>query len=273
MHWSVAIVQLCSTQDRDANLAAVDRFVRQAAAGGAEVVVLPEDATWLGHDRAAPVPMEPVDGPTVAALRRLACDSGVWLILGSFPEQGPGDGRHYNTTVVIDGTRDGGPVTATYRKLHLFDVALGGAVELRESAHIAPGAEVVCTEVAGVPTGLTICYDLRFPLLYQRLAVLGARAVTVPAAFTEYTGKDHWLPLLKARAIETQTFVIAPNQIGHHGGKRRSYGKSAIFDPWGVPLCVMPDHPGWALARLDLDHQDEIRRAMPCFEHRRIDVL
>ncbi|MEC9072539.1 MAG: nitrilase-related carbon-nitrogen hydrolase, partial [Myxococcota bacterium] len=126
----------------------------------------------------------------------------------------------------------------------------------------------VCTPVAGVPTGLSICYDLRFPQLYQRLVDAGARILTVPAAFTEFTGKDHWLTLLRARAIEAQCFVIAPDQVGHHGGKRRSYGKSTIIDPWGTPLCVAPDRPGWAMAQISMADLERVRASLPCHAHR-----
>jgi predicted amidohydrolase len=174
--------------------------------------------------------------------------------------------------VVIDGTKPGAPITDTYQKLHLFDIDMKGGESQKESDWIAPGSETVVTDVLGVKVGLTICYDLRFPELYRRLTDEGARAITVPSAFTEHTGKDHWLTLLRARAIENQVFVIAPNQFGHHGGKRRSYGKSAIVDPWGVTLALAPDRPGWAMARLDFEDQDRIRQALPCLSHRNDNV-
>jgi len=170
--------------------------------------------------------------------------------------------------VVIDGTQPDAPITAAYRKLHLFDIDIPGGESQKESDWIVAGEELVTTPIAGVQTGLSICYDLRFPALYQRLRDRDARILTVPAAFTEFTGKDHWLLLLRARAVETQCFVVAPNQVGHHGGKRRSYGKSAIIDPWGIPLAVAPDGPGWVMARLDLAQQDRIRASLPCHAHR-----
>ena len=204
-------------------------------------------------------------------LRRLAGELGVWLLVGSFAEKRPDPDRYYNTSVLIDGSggRAGGaPIVATYRKLHLFDIDVTHGESQRESDTIARGDEVVVANVRGVPTGLSICYDLRFPRLYQRLVDGGARMLTVPAAFTEFTGKDHWMVLLRARAIETQTFVIAPGQSGFHGGKRRTYGKSTIIDPWGIPLCTAADGPGFALARLDFAAQERIRASLPCLQHR-----
>ncbi|MGM0578776.1 MAG: carbon-nitrogen hydrolase family protein [Myxococcota bacterium] len=268
-----AVVQLCSTQDVEGNLRAAERYLSEAAEAGARFVALPENAPFMKTESGGRAPIEDVDGPLVRRLRRMAGDHGVWLLVGSYPETVPGDdSRYYNTSVLVDGTRDGAPVAATYRKIHLFDIDIKGSESQQESAYIAPGDEPVVTKIDGVPTGLTICYDLRFPELYRVLVARGARILTVPSAFTEYTGKDHWLPLLRARAIENQCFVVAPNQFGHHGGKRRSYGKSAIIDPWGTPLAVAPDQPGWVMARLDLDHQERLRSALPALSHRHPDL-
>ncbi|TNF37707.1 MAG: carbon-nitrogen hydrolase family protein [Deltaproteobacteria bacterium] len=268
----VAVIQLRSTEDVDANVTAVRELVLEAARAGADFVTLPENALFLRHRREAVAPIEPLDGPLVTEMRRLATEAGVWLLLGSYPERSPVPGRYYNTSVVIDGTRGAadapGPVVAAYRKLHLFDVDLPSGESQRESDTITAGSELVVTDVAGIPTGLTICYDLRFPRLYQALTDLGARVLTVPAAFTEYTGKDHWLPLLRARAIENQAWVVAPGQFGHHGGSRRSYGKSVVVDPWGTPVCVASDGVGFATARIDLRYQDQVRAAIPCLKHR-----
>jgi predicted amidohydrolase len=273
---TAAVVQLTSTDDVSANLEAIRAHVHAAARAGAELVALPENAAWMriGADSACPMELIPGDGPILTGLRRIAAEARVWLLVGSFPEQGPDARRHYNTTIVIDGTgplADAtglGEVTATYRKLHLFDIDVKDGESQRESDTIARGEEIVATPVRGVQTGLSICYDLRFPELYRRLVDRGARILAVPAAFTEFTGKDHWLVLLRARAIETQTFVIAPGQSGFHGGKRRTFGKSTIIDPWGIPLCIAPDGPGFALARLDFAAQDRIRASLPCLQHR-----
>lgn len=268
---TAAVVQLTSTEDVAGNLAAIERWTRAAAAAGAELVALPENAFWLRTREGTPAPMEPLDGPMIGVVRALAGELGINLLVGSYPEPSPNPQRYYNTSVLIDGTAPGAPITATYRKLHLFDIDVKGSESQRESDVISPGDALGLGVVCGIPVGLTICYDLRFPELYQRLVDRGALLLTVPAAFTEYTGKDHWEVLLRARAIETQTFVIAPNQFGAHGGKRRSFGKSLIVDPWGTVLCTAPDGPGFAIAHLDLTRQEAVRASLPCLSHRRRD--
>ena len=266
---TAAVVQLTSTEDVAANLEAIRHWVLSARMAGAELIALPENAVWLRLAPDSIAPMEVIDDaapqPNLAALKSIASEAGAWLLVGSFPEVSPLGGRYYNTSIMIDPA---GLVKATYRKLHLFDIDVKNGESQRESDTIARGEEVVTTEVRGVTTGLSICYDLRFPRLYQRLVDGGARIVTVPAAFTEFTGKDHWLVLLRARAIETETFVIAPGQSGYHGGKRRTFGKSTIIDPWGIPLCIAADGPGFAVARLDFAAQDRIRASLPCLQHR-----
>jgi len=268
----VAVVQLCSTQDVEKNFAAIETFAREASSAGADIVALPENAVFLHTDPALPVPMEPLSGAIISRFRSLASECGVWFLVGSYAEEGPDPDHYYNTTVVIDGTQADAPISATYRKLHLFDIDIEGGEVQKESDTIAAGSDQVCTPIAGIQTGLSICYDLRFPRLYQNLVGLGAQMLAVPAAFTEFTGEAHWLALLRARAIETQTYVVAPNQVGHHGGKRRSYGKSVIYDPWGTALCVAPDRPGWVMAPIDLDYLAKVRASLPCLQHRHPNV-
>lgn len=263
-----AVVQLRSTMDVEANFAAMRRYVAEAAAAGAEVVALPENAAFLRTGREGTWPVEGLDGALAGRYRAMAREARAWLVVGSFAERGPDADHFYNTTLVIDGTRADAPIVGTYRKMHLFDIDVAGGESQRESDYIAAGDSPSLVDVAGVPTGLSICYDLRFPRLYQALVDRGAQLLTVPAAFTEFTGKDHWLVLLRARAIETQCFVLAPNQFGHHGGKLRSFGKSAIIDPWGVPLAIAPDRPGWTMARLDLSQLREIRASLPSLKNR-----
>ena len=264
----VAVVQLRSTMDVGKNLDAVETYTREAADAGADIVALPENAAFLKTDPAASTPAQPLEGEMISRCRAIAADNGVWLMVGSFPETGPDPEHYYNTSVVIDGTQSDAPVTATYRKMHLFDIDIPGGEVQKESAYIAPGSDLVCTAVAGIATGLSICYDLRFPKLYQGLVDRGAEMLTVPAAFTEFTGKEHWLTLLRARAIENQAYVVAPNQFGAHGGKRRSFGKSVVFDPWGIAVCIASDRPGWAMAPVDLDYVNEVRASLPCLQHR-----
>jgi predicted amidohydrolase len=267
-----AVVQLCSTMDVDANFKAIERFTREAASSGADIVALPENAAFLRTDSAASVPIQPMDGTIISRFRSLASQCGVWLLVGSHAEESPTPTHYYQTSVVIDGTQADAPITATYRKLHLFDIDIKGGEVQRESDEIAPGQDMVCTSIAGIQTGLSICYDLRFPKLYQGLVDRGAQMLSVPSAFTEFTGKEHWLALLRARAIENQTFVLAPNQYGFHGGKRRSFGKSVIYDPWGIALCVASDRPGWAMAPIDLDYLAQVRASLPCHQHRHPNV-
>jgi len=266
---NVAVVQLMSTEDVDLNMVMIERFVQEAAEAGADFITIPENALFLRINPTSRAPVQPLTGPLMGRLRALAERTGVTLLVGSFPEEGPDPEHCHNTSVLIDGTQPDAPVVASYRKIHLFDIEITGKECHRESDTIAAGDALVVAPVGGIPTGLSICYDLRFPALYQGLVELGARVITVPAAFTEYTGKEHWLTLLRARAIETQTYIVAPNQYGHHGGKRKSYGKSTIIDPWGIPLCVAPDRPGWVMARLDFDYQDEVRSSLPCLQHKR----
>jgi predicted amidohydrolase len=261
-----AAVQLNSTADRDRNLASADRLTRAAAAAGAQLVVLPEKWPCLGTPEQTAAGAEPFDGPTLAWARATARELGIDLVAGSFAERVEDRERGSNTSVHVGPD---GVVAAAYRKLHMFDVEVGGRA-YRESEHEAPGDEVVLSTTAdGVELGLSVCYDLRFPELYRILAVRGARVLIVPAAFTLATTREHWEVLLRARAIEDQCFVVAANQIGEHAPGIRSGGRSMIVDPWGVVLAQAPDTETFALAELDLERQAEIRRTLPSLANRR----
>ena len=261
-----AAVQLHSTADRDRNLEAADRLTRAAASAGARLVVLPEKWPCLGTPEQTAAGAEPLDGPAVRWARATARELGIDLVAGSFAERAEGNGRGSNTSVHVGPD---GEIAASYRKMHMFDVEVGGRT-YRESEHEAPGDEVVLSATAdGVELGLTVCYDLRFPELYRILAVRGARVLAVPAAFTLATTREHWEVLLRARAIEDQCFVVAPNQIGEHAPGIRSGGRSMIVDPWGVVLAQAPDAETFVLADLDLDRQAEIRRTLPSLANRR----
>jgi deaminated glutathione amidase len=261
-----AAVQLNSTADRGRNLAAADRLTRAAAAAGAELVVLPEKWAVLGSPDQTAAGAEPFDGPALTWARETARELGIDLVAGSIAERVPGREKGSNTSVHVGPD---GAVHALYRKIHMFDVEVGGRT-YRESEHEEPGDDVVLSETAnGVELGLTVCYDLRFPELYRILAVRGARVITVPSAFTLATTRDHWEPLLRARAIENQAFVVAANQVGEHAPGYRSGGRSAIVDPWGVVLAQAPDRESFITAELDLDRQHEIRRTLPSLANRR----
>jgi predicted amidohydrolase len=249
------------------NLALADRLTRAAAADGASLIVLPEKWTAMGPEPDLRAAAEALDGPAISWARDTARELGVELIAGSILEILPGREKLANTCVHVDSE---GRLRAVYRKLHMFDVEVAGK-SYHESALEEPGEEIVTSDTAdGVELGLSICYDLRFPELYRILAVRGARVITVPAAFTLATTRDHWETLLRARAIEDQVFVIAANQHGEHPGGYRSGGQSMIVDPWGVVLARAGEQGDCHVAaELDLERQAEIRASLPSLANRR----
>src|SRR3954453_3265368 len=261
-----APVQLQATTDTEENLAAAERLTRAAAADGAELVVLPERLDIRGASSDYLSGAEPLDGRPVTWARELARDLGIDLVAGSVAERRDGHERVPNTSVHVGPD---GEIRAVYRKIHMFDVEVGG-VEYRESESSEPAGEIVLSETAsGVPLGLSICYDLRFPQLYRILALRGARIVTVPANFTRVTGEAHWEVLVRARAIENQVFVIAPGQGRGPGPEGDSYGNSMIVDPWGEVLARAPAEGEHVIsADLDLARQDEIREKLPSLANR-----
>ena len=239
----VAAVQLNSNGEKARNLAAAERLVRAAADDGADFVALPEKWNLLAG---------------------WAAELGIHLLAGSISERA-GE-RAFNTSVLIGP--DGSDL-AVYRKIHMFDVDVGG-VAYRESEHEEPGSEIVLAQADELPDlGMTVCYDLRFPELFRILAVRGARLIAVPSAFTSTTGRDHWEVLLRARAIENQVFVLAPNQSGKAPPHFDSYGHSSIVDPWGNVLATAPEGECFAAADLDLSAQEEVRESLPSLANRR----
>ena len=265
----VGAVQLNATEDTYRNLETADRLVRQAAALGAELVVLPEKWSVLGTDEQMTAGAESLEGGCISWARSTARELGIELVAGSIVERVDGREKSANTSVHVGAD---GEVRAVYRKLHMFDVEVDGDV-YAESAHEDPGDEVVVSELpGGVKLGMSICYDVRFPELYRILAVRGAEVVTVPAAFTLATTRDHWEVLLRARAIENQCFVIAPNQIGAHPPGHRAGGRSLIIDPWGLVLSSAPDTETAIVANLDFATLESVRRRIPALRHRRPDV-
>jgi predicted amidohydrolase len=261
-----AAIQLNSGNDKASNLARADALVASAAAAGADLVALPEKWNLLATGDELAVGAERLeDGPSISAARGWARSHGVNILAGSIGEAAEADERIFNTSCLIDRS---GEVIATYRKIHMFDVEVGG-VRYEESAREQPGEEIVSADVDGVEVGLTICYDLRFCELYRILAVAGARIFTIPSAFTLATGRDHWDVLLRARAIENAAFVVAPNQFGETPPHYSSYGRSAIVDPWGVVLAQAGDEECFITADLDLDAQDRVRESLPALANRR----
>jgi deaminated glutathione amidase len=260
----VAAVQLNSNGDKARNLAATDRLVREAAADGADLVALPEKWNLLAGGKELAAGAEPLDGPSLSAARDWARGLGIHLLAGSISEQGSEGGKASNTSVLIGPA---GEDLAVYRKIHLFDVDAGG-VSYRESEFEQPGTEAVATAVGDLTIGMTVCYDLRFPELFRILALRGARVIAVPSAFTLATGRDHWEVLLRARAIENQVFVLAPNQVGEAPPHYSSFGRSLIVDPWGVVLATAPDEECFVSADLDLEAQDRVRESLPSLANR-----
>jgi deaminated glutathione amidase len=259
-----AAVQLNSTEDKERNLATADRLTRAASGDGAELIVLPEKFNVLGTPDHYREGAEGLDGPTIRWARETAAELGVDLVAGSIVERREGREKLSNTSVHVGPD---GEVKAAYRKIHMFDVEVGGQV-YRESDSEEPGDEIVVSDAAGIPLGMSVCYDLRFPELYRILAVAGARVIAIPAAFTKVTGEAHWELLIRARAIENQAFVVAADQIGRHPPDKESFGGSMIVDPWGEVLARAPDEETFVAADLDLERQDEVREKLPSLANR-----
>jgi predicted amidohydrolase len=265
----VACVQLTSRDDKAANLERAAALVARAASTGADVVVLPEKWNLIGSVddyRAGAEQLE--GGESVRAMAAWARELGITLVGGSITERREGREKLSNTCCVFD---PGGSLVAVYRKIHLFDVEVGGHV-YRESEAEEPGTEPVVARAEDWTVGLTVCYDVRFPELYRILALESAELVTVPAHFTTPTGRDHWHVLLRARAIENQYFVAAAAQVGETIAGKPAYGRSLIVDPWGIVLAQAPDEEAIVSAELDRARLREIRAKLPSLANRRADA-
>ena len=263
-----AVVQINSNSDVAHNLERAEAMVRAAVRDGAELVCLPEKWALLGPGEIVEAGAEPLDGPIVTAAAGWARDAGIYLCAGSVPEAAQDGGKPYNTSVLIDPQ---GQVTATYRKLHMFDVAIEGQ-EYRESRHEQAGDEIRTATAGELELGLTVCYDLRFPELFRILAIRGATAFTIPSAFTAVTGRAHWEPLIRARAIENSAFVIAAGQVGRAEPSYESWGHSMLVDPWGRILGALSDGEGHVCADLDLSELERVRASVPSLANRRGDA-
>ncbi|MEN0064451.1 MAG: carbon-nitrogen hydrolase family protein [Myxococcota bacterium] len=264
-----AVVQLNTRDDVATSLDRAEHWIRQAAAAGAGFIATPEATPFLGPADQRVALAEGLRGPTMTRMAGLAAELGIHLLLGSFHERSPIPGRTYNTSALFDPN---GEALAVYRKIHLFDVDLSDDVRLQESATTLHGTEVVVTMTSFGRVGMSICYDLRFAELYRALADARAEILTVPSAFTVPTGQAHWRVLLRARAIETQCWVVAPAQVGRHdaAGTRESYGHSMIIDPWGIVQAEVTEGEGFALTAVDRHKAFNVRRRMPVRNHRRL---
>lgn len=266
-----ALVQLCSGDDPAANLPLTQAFVARAAVAGAEFVLTPEVTNCVSASRARQkqVLRGEADDPTLSALRSQAGELGIWLLIGSLAlKTDDPDGRFVNRSFLIGP--DGG-VEARYDKIHMFDVQVSAEETYRESAGYRPGRQAVLAQTPFGAVGLSVCYDLRFAYLYHTLARAGARILTVPSAFSPVTGAAHWAPLLRARAIETGCYVLAPAQTGAHratrGRQRRTYGHSMAVSPWGEVLVDGGTEPGIHIFDMDDTSVTEARRKVPSLTH------
>ncbi|TNE38649.1 MAG: carbon-nitrogen hydrolase family protein [Sphingomonadales bacterium] len=265
----VALLQSTSGIDPHANAAMLAGAIAKAKAGGADMLFTPEMVGCLDRDRkrAATNLTDEAHDPVLAAVRDAAAREGLWVHIGSLGLAGErDDGRWTNRSFVIDAA---GAIRARYDKIHLFDVDLPDGISWRESAVYGPGDSIVTVDTPWARQGLSICYDLRFADLYRRLSDAGAGILLIPAAFTVPTGRAHWEILLRARAIESAAFVIAPAQVGLHEDGRETYGHSLIVDPWGEILLDMEEGSGLAFADIDLDRIDTVRARIPVLTHRR----
>jgi predicted amidohydrolase len=259
-----AAVQLNSQEKKEINLKKAEGFIDEAAKLGAKIVGLPEYFNFHGSEILENA--EAIPGPTIDRLAVKARANAIYLHCGSIPEKGESEEKVYNTNVLLNPK---GEIIAKYRKIHLFDISLEGQPAYKESATVQAGSEVIVVETDIDTIGLSICYDLRFPELYRRLVAGGAKIIFIPAAFTLYTGKDHWEVLIRARAIENQAYIIAPAQVGTYGGGTRAcYGKSMIVDPWGTVLAKAPDKEGVIVADIDLEYLEKIRLELPSLANR-----
>ena len=263
----VAAAQMTSTSDRVRNREAALRLVNEAADRGANLVGLPENFGFMGRDEERIAGAETVDGPTVSALREAARSRGIFVLAGSIAERVAAPGKTANTSVLVS---DEGEIVASYRKIHLFDVAIPDGARYAESETVEPGDRVVTAETALGRIGLTVCYDLRFPELYRRLSAEGADLLCIPAAFTLFTGKDHWEVLVRARAIENLAYVVAPAQVGRHSANRVTYGNAMVVDPWGTVLARCGDGEGVCVAPFSRDRLEQVRREIPALQHRKL---
>src|SRR5918997_1139833 len=263
---NVAIIQMNSQDDKQANIETALDLIDRAAATGARLIALPEVWPYLGPDEVNRDQAETIPGPITELLAQRARRYGIYIHGGSIYETRPGDPGMYNTTVVIDPT---GEIIARYSKIHMYDVVLDGVAKYHESATVTPGDEIAITEIDGVLAGLTICYDLRFPELFRILALKGAQAIMLPAAFTLTTGKDHWEVLIRARAIENGLYMIAPGQWGTPPPGNWCYGRSMVVDPWGTVLTTASDGVGIAYATVDPSRVATVRRQIPSLANRR----
>ncbi len=262
----VAAAQMTSTNRKSENLSQAEHIIEKAAHLGAKLVGLPENFAFMGgKDQAALLAAEPIEGPTITKLRACAKKNNIWLSLGGFQEKSAHENMLYNTHLIIN---DGGEIVAKYRKIHLFSVTLPDGSEYKENISVLPGNEAITCQAPFITMGLSICYDLRFFGIYNALRDKDAELLLIPAAFTAITGSAHWEVLIRARAIETQSYVLASAQIGKHNENRHTHGHAMIVDPWGTVVAQCGVTSQLAIAEIDLMYVKKLREQMPVWQHR-----
>lgn len=268
MTFKAACIQLNSDNQMRRNIASAEKWLRQAQREGAALVALPENAVMMAKDKeeAKAYAFSESEHPALQAFRKLAEELKLWILVGSLGIKIKDNEKYFNRSYLIS---DHGEIAAKYDKIHLFDVALTNGEQHKESSRIEPGKEAVVAKTPFAALGLTICYDLRFPQLFRSLAKKGAECITVPAAFTEYTGQAHWEVLLRARAIENGCYILAPAMTGTHPANRQTHGHSMIIDPWGKVLADAGKEEGVIVAEIDTDYVKEIRASLPSLTHDR----
>lgn len=265
---TIAAVQFCATEDKKENLIVINQFIQNAIEKNVDIVVLPEVFNCFGRTEVMVENAEEIPGYTTHYLSDIAKKNGISIVCGSIFEKSDKK-KVFNTSVIVGSD---GEILAKYRKIHLFDVDISGAIRYKESSHVRAGDEIVSVNLGNFDAGLVICYDLRFCEIFRILALRGVKIIFLPAAFTAATGKYHWEPLIKARAIENQIFIVAANQIGTSLNNITCYGKSMIVDPWGRVLAEAEDDENIISAEINLAVLDTVRAEIPTFNHRRVDL-
>lgn len=266
--FNMALLQVDTQDDKQANLKRISEMVDEAASKNAHFICLPEMVTYIGVGDGPAQNAESIPGTTTELYCSKAKEHGIWLHGGSFYETVPGENRFYNTTVVVNPK---GEIVATYRKIHLYDIEVKDGISFKESDTVKPGSDIVDFESDFGPMGLAICYDIRFPELYRLLALRGAKLIFNPAEFNLFTGKDHWEPLLRARAIENVCYMVAPGQFGPKK-TFHTYGRSLVVDPWGNVIAKASDRECIVMAEIDMSYVDHMRAQVPCIQNRRPDT-
>jgi predicted amidohydrolase len=271
----IAAIQMNSRQNKEKNVQKAEKLIDEAASRGVKVVALPENFSFSGSEKENLSQAENIPGPTIERMSNKARQYGIYILCGSISEKSTELDKAFNTSVLIDPQ---GEIIARYRKIHLFDYEKKEgphceALSYRESTFVPPGREIVTVDIKLTKFGFSLCYDLRFPELYRKLTFNGARVIFIPAAFQLHTGKDHWESLIRARAIENQVYIVAPNQIGPYLPDKQCYGKSMIVDPWGIVMSKASDREMVIYSELDFAYQDEIRKELPCLLNRRKDIF